>query len=93
MIVTEKLAMETEQSIMVKENEYLKKMKNSAVSKREVAQYIEDKEFAEKAKEEAIRESQKLKREYDELEVRTNDTQIIGDGNNNFNQYTRLLPD
>ena len=69
MVVTEKLAMETEQSILVKENEYLKKMKNTGVSKREVAQHIEDKEFAEKAKEEAIRESQKLKRDYDELEV------------------------
>lgn len=69
MVVTEKLAMETEQSIILKENEFLKKMKASAVSKREAAQHIEDKELAEQARDEAVRESQKLKREVDDLQV------------------------
>ena len=69
MVVTEKLAMETEQSIILKENEFLKKMKATAVSKREVEQYVEEKEHAELARDEAVRENQRLKRELDELQV------------------------
>lgn len=69
MVLTEKLAMETEQSIILKENEFLKKMKATAVSKREVAQHIEDKELAEQARDEALREAQKVKREMDTLQV------------------------
>ena len=73
MVVTEKLAMETEQSIILKENEFLKKMKASAVSKREAAQHLEDKELAEQARDEAVREVQKVKREMDTLQVLTLD--------------------
>lgn len=69
MVVTEKLAMETEQSIILKENEFLKKMKATAVSKREAAQHLEDKELAEQARDEALRETQKIKREMDALQV------------------------
>ena len=69
MVVTEKLAMETEQSIILKENEFLKKIKNNAVSKREADQYVEEKEHAELARDEALRESLRLKRELDELQV------------------------
>ena len=72
MVVTEKLAMETEQSIILKENEFLKKMKASAVSKREAVQHLEDKDLAEQARDEALRENQKLKREMDDLQVNGN---------------------
>ena len=41
MIVTEKLAMETEQSIILKENELLKKMKATSISKREAQQQLQ----------------------------------------------------
>ena len=69
MVVTEKLAMETEQSILLKENEFLKKMKATAVSKREAAQHLEEKEVAEQARDEAIRDGAKLKRELEETQV------------------------
>lgn len=69
MVVTEKLAMETEQSIIVKENEFLKKMKGNSVSKREVQQQLEEKTLAESARDEAVRDSQRMRRELDELQV------------------------
>ena len=44
-------------------------MKSTSVSKREVAQHLEDKENAENLRDEAVREQQRLRREMDELQV------------------------